>query len=985
MILCESSANSSRLPERLVTLLRCVCLHVRTCIDESGTTGVLEEDDPLAARFGTVADVQAVGYSVGDNPGGKLLRGTVVFGASGRVGLARIPSAGYRRTMSRWLKRSALGALIAGVLLVAGLVLAPVIFKDRILGEAKRQAAARINATIDFEDADLSLFSTFPVAELSVDRLTVDGVGVFEGERLAAVDRVAVGVDVWALVMTGHVLVNSLALERPVVRLRVDEAGRANYDIAKSSTTASSAEADSGGDVTEFRLERYEIKDGSILYETPSLRIQAEAVSHAGAASIVGSTQTLHSETEVGTLSVVSQETAWVDEAKAKLTLDATVQSDAGRLKLRQAQVEVNELAVATTGTVAWAPAVRLDLAVRSNDDASIKSLLSTLPPAYTQDLKRMSADGTFALRGQINGGFAEGGELPPFSLALSVDHGQFKYPDRTLAVRGVEIDASMTHPGGPLDKAKLRVAKLEAQAGRSKIAGRLTATRLQSEPFVDLKVNGKVDLDEIDKAVPVPEGLDLSGRVTVDADMAASAKRIDRLTGQLAAENVLAAGLGGPPIEVQSAKVQLTDKATRIDALQIAGKQSDLNVTGSMSPLSSMLLSDAPMTGTFTVKSKTLVISDFVESTPEKDENEEAKTGRLVLPGNLTADVDLDVGVVDYGAVKLRNLKGKATLKDRTLDLKDVRAKGLGGDMKIAGRLATSQGAPPRFEFTYGLSNAAFAEAYKSIGAVQELAPIAKHLTGRFGTSFSLKGALGDNMALVTESLDLDGFVETKNTSLSGFKPLTALSRVVPKVRSPVSLKNLRANFAVKDGSVYVKEFPINVAGLKMAVGGRHGLDQAMRYTLKFKAPARDLASSAVGDRLRALKIGADAVTKVDVQANVTGTVGNPKVSLDLSPLKQLFSAGAKKLIDEAKAKAAQLLDQARIASDKAKRTGFAQADAIESKAKNPIQRLLAKKTADGVRQTTNRAAQKILDEAQAQADQLIKDAQKKAANLSD
>ena len=133
------------------------------------------------------------------------------------------------------LLRAALIGVGASVLLSLGaLLLAPFVLKDRVVALVERQISERLEATVAFEDVELSLLSTFPTLTIEVAGLEVVGAGAFEGVTLASVQSLRAGVDLTRLVRDEQLLIESATIDQPEIYLLVNEDGEANYDIVKA-------------------------------------------------------------------------------------------------------------------------------------------------------------------------------------------------------------------------------------------------------------------------------------------------------------------------------------------------------------------------------------------------------------------------------------------------------------------------------------------------------------------------------------------------------------------------------------------------------------------------------------------------------------------------------------------------------------------------------------------------------------------------------
>ena len=85
-----------------------------------------------------------------------------------------------------------IGIILAGVLI-------PFVYKDKIVQYLKQATNKNINATVDFKDADISVFSSFPSLRITIDSLSVVGQDTFDGIVLYASPETAVDLNLASL------------------------------------------------------------------------------------------------------------------------------------------------------------------------------------------------------------------------------------------------------------------------------------------------------------------------------------------------------------------------------------------------------------------------------------------------------------------------------------------------------------------------------------------------------------------------------------------------------------------------------------------------------------------------------------------------------------------------------------------------------------------------------------------------------------------
>ena len=136
----------------------------------------------------------------------------------------------------------------------------------------------------------------------------------------------------------------------------------------------------------------------------------------------------------------------------------------------------------------------------------------------------------------------------------------------------------------------------------------------------------------------------------------------------------------------------------------------------------------------------------------------------------------------------------------------------------------------------------------------------------------------------LKTISGDLLGQLLSTTVNPSNSNLLSALGSNIKFLDvSKLNLNDVKASLSFKDGKVTVKPFDIKYQDIKVTVGGTHGFDQLMNYSLKLDVPAKYMGTEA--NALLA-KLSPSDVAKLDnipVNASITGSFSKPKVSTDM------------------------------------------------------------------------------------------------------
>lgn len=410
-----------------------------------------------------------------------------------------------------------IGLLIFLVVLVAGVALTPILFKDKIKQALDKQLAERVNAKVQYDpkNVSLSLFSSFPDLALGIDELRVIGQDSFARDTLAYLPSFRVGLDLMSVVSGDQIKINSVTLDRPDISVKVLKSGLANYDIMVSDSAA----AAKGQDTSQVSLaiKGWEVKDGRLRYEdrTIPFGMELRGLNHTGSGDFARNVFDMVSETSAEQFSMTYDGTEYV--SKKKLTADVTMAMDLDKMlfTFKDNKVQLNDFPAQFAGAIGLPNAtdITYDLTFKALA-TDFKNILSLVPGVYTEQFKDVEAGGTVAFDGYFKGVQSEV-KMPGYGVNLQVKNGTFHYPQLPQAAKNINVDMVVDNPSGFTNNVKVNVKQFHLDLGTNPIDGNVAIDGL--EPMkVDGRVKANVDLAEMMKVYPVQD-LMLRGKLFVD------------------------------------------------------------------------------------------------------------------------------------------------------------------------------------------------------------------------------------------------------------------------------------------------------------------------------------------------------------------------------------------------------------------------------------------------------------------------------------
>jgi hypothetical protein len=908
------------------------------------------------------------------------------------------------------------------VLFLVAAVAIPYFMKDEIVQVIKEETNKALNAKVDFKDVDLSLLRNFPAITLSIDQLTVDGVGEFQNIRLFEASNTELELDFWKVWSNASSIpVEAFTLDNPNLNILVLSNGKANWDIVKPSPAA--VEETPVDFLVE--MEAYAVNNGKLSYVDKSLNfeMEMEQLNHKGSGDFTASVFDLNTKTNLAALSVTMDGIQYLK--KAKTDLDAIINMNINDFifTLKDNMLTINDLKLNAEGVVDMNDEEYVMDLKLSSPQNSFKNLWSIIPAAYTADYAAAKIDGKMALNASIKGVYnGDKNQYPAFKINTKIDNGSVKYPDLPLGLKAIFADVAVNSPSADFDKMTVRIPKFAFKLGQNPFAGNFNLKNPISNPNVKTSIKGILNLADIQKAIPM-EGIQaLSGIIDADFFVNATLSQIEKeqyeavdMRGDMAVSDIIVEQDGLPKVAIQSLKttfnpkrIEVTDfsaqlgqsdiqangsiqnvlayfspsktmegrfvfnsnyfnanewmpeesatPAQKVGALDLPideqnapsallvademtpevfdrfdfdldGKikkmeystyeledltfkgsinpqltqidhfyskigDSDIRAKGSVENMMGYALDNEVLTGNIDLNSNYLNLNQFMTETAATEES--AAMEVIPVPENVNLKINSNLKKVRYTNFDIENINGAVVVKDQIAVLKDVKGKILGGKVNFDGAYNTQDMTQPKFDMKTSLAALNFKKAFSTFNTFEMIAPIGKFIDGKFNTTLSINGILGNDMMPDLGSLNLSGFFHTLEGVIDGFPVLNQLSdklNLGEKVKN-IKIKDSKNWIEVKNGFVEVKEFEHKVQDMSFKIKGKHSLTNEMAYNVKAKIPRKLLEKTGIGSSINkgwnflaneASKKGINLANGefVNLKIDLNGSMNSPKFKI--------------------------------------------------------------------------------------------------------
>ncbi len=821
------------------------------------------------------------------------------------------------------------------VLLILGILIAAPFFLESKIGDIiKNNVNNNVNATLDFSKADLSLFSNFPNAEVSLEDVVLLNNAPFEGDTLFASKKVALAMGIGELFkgQDEPIGIKSLTVDGALVNVTIDKEENASFDIAIPSEEPNAPAETETTDGFNLDLQSYAITDTRIIYDDQStgMRLEISEMQHNGK----GDLSLEKSELDTFTEALVSFEmdsTNYLN--KNKIQLDALIGVDLKESKYTFLKNEalINQLALVFDGFIKVNENNQeIDISFKT-PSSDFKNFLAVIPQEYSKNIENVKTTGNFMLEGKFNG-IVDEEHIPKFNIKINSDNASFKYPDLPKSVRNVFIDTEINNTTGIAEDTYVDIDKLSFMIDEDKFNMTANIKELMGNTKVKAHIDGKMNLANLKKAYPVPADLDLKGLLVADVSTAFDMASIEKeqyekttTNGKISVSDFEYKSAEIPnPVKLKTTSLTFNPSTVTLNELSGTTGKTDFSAKGTIKNLLGFMFNDEKVEGDFDLSSNTFALSDFMveESEPEatNTKTEGEKTAgtteeKIKIPSFLDANINASANTVLYDNLTLKDVKGNLKIKDEKATLSNMTSSIFNGKMAFNGEVSTKE-ETPTFAMNLDMKQLGISETFKSLELFKAVAPIAQILKGTLDSDIKLSGSLTDDLLpdLLTLTGDIFADIMTKEIDSESAPLLTALDSKLNFIDlKQLNLDDLKTKLTFENGLVNVKPFTVKYKDIAINVGGSHTFDKKMDYKATMEVPAKYLGSD-IGKLIA--QIGEDDLKdlKIPVVANIGGNYDNPSVSTDLTSgvktlTNQLVEIQKQKLINKGKDKAKDLI----------------------------------------------------------------------------
>ncbi|WP_439129354.1 AsmA family protein [Polaribacter sp.] len=840
------------------------------------------------------------------------------------------------------------------VLLIA-LVCIPFLFKDKIVQMIKNTANNNINATITFNETDLSLFRDFPNASLQINDIAIINKAPFKGDTLFFSKKLNINLKVTELFKNESETldIEGIAVENSLVNIFFNKENKGNYDIALEKENTPKDTTSTG---VSLNIKSYRATNLKFIYfdESSQIKLKVDSIYHSGTGNFAQEVLDLDTKTSAK-VSFDLDKINYLNNVDVQLDAILGIDLKNTKYTFKENTGYINQLPLEFSGFIQLVDENQLYDIDFKTPTSSFKNLLALVPKQYSGNLNDVKTAGNFDLKGTVKGTYSEK-TIPNLDISFSSKNAMFKYTDLPKAVNNINLNANIINKTGFLKDTYVNIHRASFTIDKDVFNANGSVANFTVNPLINLKANGTINLENISKVYPVQLENELSGilkaNVTTNFDMNSVEKgnyQNIKNSGALSLSNFkYDAKDVANPFFIDKTEVIFNTKTINLKEFKAKTGSSDLSINGNLYNFYGFLFNEQKLKGNFDLKSNNFKVDDFLSKEENTKENNETTT--LKIPAFLDINLNANATNVVYDNINLKNVTGNLSIKDEAVRLQNVSSSVFKGTIDFDGKVSTKNNTST-FNMALKLKELNIEDSFSSLEMLKAIAPIAKTIGGKINSNINVSGNLSDSMTPVLTSISGDLFGKLLDPKLN-----TANSKVLSAVSSKVdfldldklNLDGINAFLTFNNGEVALKPIKLNYKDIDIEVDGKHGFDNKMNYNLTFNLPVKYLGTTVTNAIAKLTAKDAAEIKTIPVNALLTGSFSSPNFSTDIKSatsnlMKTIVEKQKQNLVDKGKDKLLDLLG-----GNKDKKDSTKTKETTKDKVKDVLGGLFGKKKKD-------------------------------------
>jgi len=744
-----------------------------------------------------------------------------------------------------------------------------------------------LNTKVEARSIDVSMWEQFP--KVSVDFTNVRVQESFPGSRdnLADFNRVYFVLDLWEIIQ-GHYVIEKILLKGGEINMRIREDYARNFRIFKDSGAQKQQQQEQD---LSLDLKNITLKDVDYRYQNVPqeelLKAYLENARFSG--QFQRSLFTLNAGAKLLLEEFRIADTRYVNNKPVRLQCRFQVNKAKGIYQLEKGDLRIADAGFDLSGRIEEqeeGPELNLNIQGRKN---RLETLLAIVPEAYRQSFDAYSGKGKFYFNATLLG-IVSPKKNPRIVVDFGIESGTITKEGVAEKLRQVNLEGHFTNGNQyALVSTQLKLHSIKARLNGRTIEGNMTLNNF-TDPYLNLKVNTNVRLDDAKKFIPISRLTRLKGNLFLDAAFSGRISHLQSVetvhktnfTGDMSLREVNI-GTEGQKIDYKNLNGNFRFNGNDLIVKNFTGYagKSNFRLDGHLRNLASFLfLKNEKLTIDADFRSQNINLKPLL--TTEYSQSSKDSVLTFVLPDYLILDLSFQCEEINYEQFHAEQIKGGIRYKGETVLLEGVEFKTMNGRMQLSGRFANSKPGNLRARLNAKGEDIAIRKLFYQMNDFGQQVLTHEHLKGNLNTTIQLEATWDEHLNPLYDELHVNSDVAIEDGELNNFAPIMKLSGLIEVAElKHLSFQKLANNIVIKNREVRIPEMRINSNAFSMDFSGVHNFNNRINYHLRI-----NLSEILFGEKENYETAFGKVVQKDNGQLNLfvkmTGPADDPKIRYD-------------------------------------------------------------------------------------------------------
>lgn len=444
------------------------------------------------------------------------------------------------------------GALLLTGFVVVAFVINYVFTPDKLTPIVLNVANRSLDADLKVESVELTFFSTFPQFGLKVDegflvsKVLNDSLPQKTDSLLAFKECVLI-VNPLDYFLKNKISVYNLSLKNVAVYAYRNKAGKANWEIVKTSSDTLAVEKDTISQNkfdSEIDIRQVELEHANLIFDDRNTEVYSriDDVDLRLKLALTKGVSSLGVEFENKNILFWQQGELLINKVAASLQTDIEIDRSTALWTLKNTGLTINGIRLDVNGelkrdTVTKMVGVNLKYGLHA---PSMETVMNMIPEVYVKR-GQISAKGEVKVDGTLEGNYGNK-QLPAVSLNIKINDASARYEGLPYGIDNFTADFESYIDLMRRNPSFLNLKILHFEGAHTKILADAKVEDLLIDPLITLHTESTVDLDALAKTFPLQENVTIRGKLDAGLNLKcrlSSLKKQDigriRLGGRLA------------------------------------------------------------------------------------------------------------------------------------------------------------------------------------------------------------------------------------------------------------------------------------------------------------------------------------------------------------------------------------------------------------------------------------------------------------------